>query len=57
MQMHAEQHKRNNGDFFFFFGKLINKYGSHETMLLGAKKKHNPEKLNTILKFAIICCF
>ena len=38
MQMHAEQHKRNNGD-FFFFGKLINKYGSHETMLLGAKKK------------------
>ena len=56
MQMHAEQHKRNNGD-FFFFGKLINKYGSHETMLLGAKKKHNPEKLNTILKFAIICCF
>ena len=57
--MHAEPHKRKNGDCSSQdrldssdFLKLINKHGRCGNVLLGVKK-HNAEKLNTILFFSV----
>ena len=63
--MHAEPHKRRNGDYmsqdrldfsdFFSFWKLINKHYSCGTVSLGAKKtqckdaKYNPNIYNDML--------
>ena len=68
MQMHAEQHKRMNGDYgsqdrldFSDFLKTDKKHvtGTCNCVTESKKnqKKHNTEKLNTVLKFTIICCF
>ena len=52
--------------FLTCFSKLISNHGSCKTVSLGARryyisvlgaKKHNAEKLNTILKFTIIYYF
>ena len=41
---------------FLIFFKLKNEHGSSGTVSI-RPKKHIVEKLNTILKFTIICCF
>ena len=63
--MHAEQHKRMNEDYGsqdrLNFSDFLKTNEKHVTgtcnYVTGSKKKKNTEKLNTILKFTIICCF
>lgn len=46
-------------DLFFltFERKLVNKNDSYGTKSLEGKKHNAKQKLNTIIKFATICCF